>query len=86
MTSARQNFFGNYELTGELTNVGNLTLQFVQVTAHLYDSSGNLVGDATGYTSPSNLDPGHTGTINIFTSQNTIAGTPSGFRLSYDWS
>lgn len=73
-------------MTGEITNMGNQTLNFVQITAHLYDGSGNLIGDATGYTEPSNLDPGHTGTFDSLATSDQVQGTPTSYRLSYDWS
>jgi hypothetical protein len=50
------------------------------------DASGNLVGNQNGYTTPSDLEPHHTGTFDIFLTKDTLGGTPSSFRLSYDWS
>jgi hypothetical protein len=86
VTSAKKNILGDYELKGELTNIGNSSLQFVQITAHLYDATGQLIGSDIGYTTPSSLDSQHTGTFDIFVTKDTISGTPSSFRLSYDWS
>ena len=43
--------------------MGTSSISSVQVTAHLYDATGQLIGDAVGYTSPVNLDTGHTGTF-----------------------
>lgn len=83
---AKKNILGDYEITGEVTNVGNDTLQFVQITAHLYDATGQLVGSGFGYTTPTNLDTQHTGTYDIFVTKDSLNGKPTSYRLSYDWS
>jgi len=83
---AKKNILGDYEITGEVTNVGNDTLQFVQITAHLYDATGQLVGSGFGYTTPTNLDAQHTGTYDIFVTKDSLNGKPTSYRLSYDWS
>jgi hypothetical protein len=59
------------------------TLSYVQVTVHFYNSNSRFIGDANGYTCPSNLDAGHTGTFDVSTDQ--INGLSAIFRLSYDW-
>lgn len=64
--------------------MGISTLSYVQVTVHFYDSNSRLIGDAYGYTSPTNIDAGHTGTFDVSTDQ--INGFHVIFRLSYDWS
>lgn len=86
ITGAHKDIVGAWHVTGEITNVGNLTLNFVQVTAHLYDSTGKLIGDAIGSTSPSNIDPGHTATFDSLATSDQINGNPASYRLSYDWS
>ncbi len=86
LASAKKNILGDYEIKGEITNLGNDTIKFVQITAHVYDTGGNLVGNENGYTTPSDLDPHHTGTFDLFITKDTLSGTPSSFRLSYDWS
>jgi hypothetical protein len=66
--------------------VGNDTLQFVKVTAHLSDANNQTVGVTTCcYASPHDIEPGHTATFNSFVRSNEISGTPSSYRLSFDW-
>jgi hypothetical protein len=36
VTSAKKDIIGDYHIVGEITNTGNDTLSFVQVTVHLY--------------------------------------------------
>lgn len=87
VTSAKKDIIGSYHVTGEITNEGNDTLNSVQVTVHFYDASGNLVAASTCcYTTPTNIDPGHTGTFDSFVMSNEINGTPVAYRLSFDWS
>src|SRR5262249_15922116 len=79
-----KNILGDYEIAGEVTNVGNDTFRFVQITAHLYDATGQLVGSGFGYTTPTNLDTQHTGTYDIFVTKDSLNGKPASYRLSYD--
>jgi hypothetical protein len=85
VTSAKKDSVGYWHVVGEVTNVGNSSISSVQITAHFY-SGGQLIGDALGYTSPINLDPGHTGTFDALQSADQINGSPDSFRLSFDWS
>jgi hypothetical protein len=74
-------------IVSEITNTGNDTLSLVQVTVHLYDASNRLIDDSTcWYTTPTNIDAGHTSTFDSFVSSDHINGTPVSYRLSYDWS
>jgi hypothetical protein len=84
VANAYRDSVGYYHIQGEVTNMGTSTISSVQVTVHFYNSNNQLIGDADGYTSPSNLDAGHTGTFDVLTDQ--INGFPAIFRLSYDWS
>jgi len=84
VASAKKNILGDYQINGDVTNLGNDTIKFVRITARAYDASGNLVGNKYGYTTPSDLEPHHTGTFDVFITTNTLGGTPSSFRLSYD--
>src|SRR5438552_3220240 len=86
VSSAKKDIIGDYELKGEVTNVGNDTLQFVHITSHVYDATGQLVGNGDGYTTPSDLDAQHTGTFDMFIAKDTLSGTPTRYRLSHDWS
>lgn len=87
VTSAKKDIIGSYHVTGEITYKGNDTLNSVLVTVHFYDASGNLVAASTRcYTTPSNIDPGHTATYDIFVMSNEISAKPVSYRLSHDWS
>jgi hypothetical protein len=83
---AKKDIAGAYHVTGEITNVVNQSFSSVAVTAHLYDAAGNLVGDALGYSTPANIDPGHTATFDSLVLPDQLNGKPVSFRLSYDWS
>jgi hypothetical protein len=87
ITSAKKDIIGSYHVIGEITNNGNSTIQNVMVTAHFYDANNGLIGVSTCcYTTPINIDPGHTATFDSFVQKSDYTGTPASFRLSYDWS
>lgn len=87
VTTAKKDMTGAYHVMGEITNRGNDTLNSVQVTVHFYDASGNLIADSTCcFTTPLNIDPGHTSTFDSFVTSDQISGKPASYRLSYDWS
>lgn len=74
-------------MIGEITNNANSAIQNIMVTVHLYDGNNDLVGiSKCCYTTPINIDPGHTATFDSFVTSDQISGTPVSFRLSYDWS
>jgi len=57
------------------------------VTVHFYDANCQLVADSLcSFTTPINIDPGHTATFDSFATANEISGEPASYRLSYDWS
>lgn len=86
VTSAKKDIIGAYHVRGEIKNLSNDTLQFVKVTAHLYDASGQPVGVTTCcYADPSDIEPGHTSTFDSFAQKDEISGTPSSYKLSFDW-
>jgi hypothetical protein len=43
VTSAKKDIIGSYHVRGEITNEGKDTLNFVKVTVHFYDGSGQLI-------------------------------------------
>ena len=87
VTSAKKDIIGAYHVQGEITNVGNDTLNFVLVTVHFYDSSGQLVAATTCcYTTPTNIAAGHTVTFDSFATSDQANGKPESYRLSFDWS
>jgi hypothetical protein len=74
-----------YHVKGEIKNIGNDTLDFVHITAHLFDSNNQPVGTTDGYTDPSSLDPGHSGTFDALVDAKELSGKPTSYRLSFDW-
>jgi len=86
VTSANKDIIGAWHVKGEITNVGNDTLQFVRVTIHFYDSSGGLIGDSSCcYSTPDSIEPHHTVTFDSFANKDEITAIPSSYRLSFDW-
>ncbi len=51
-------YLSNYEVVGEVKNVGNVTVSFVNVTATFYDAGGNVIAEPTGSTLIRVLLPG----------------------------
>ncbi|MGB6674779.1 MAG: FxLYD domain-containing protein [Candidatus Nitrosopolaris sp.] len=71
-------------MKGEITNVGNDTIQFVWVTVHFYDSSGGLIGDSSCcYTTPDSIEPHHTVTFDSFANKDEITAiqAATGYHL-----
>lgn len=56
---------GFYHQVGEVTNNGDRTASFVEVSAAFYDGDGKIVDAAFGYTSPSEINPGQTHSFEI---------------------
>ena len=79
VANAYRDSIGYYHVQGDVTNMGTSTISSIQVTVHFYNSNNQLIGDADGYTNPSNLDSGHTGTFDVLTDQ--INDLPAIFRL-----
>lgn len=79
----------NYEMKGELTNTGQITLNGLRIHIHWYDKDMNLIGFNNGQNG--NFIPNDTvtvgKTISFDFAQSAIdfIGTPSFFKLSYDW-
>ena len=55
---AKGNSLGMTEVFGTLTNVGDSTLQFVQVSGQFYDEAGVLLGVGYGYADLEEFEPG----------------------------
>jgi hypothetical protein len=77
VTSANKDMTGTYHVRGEITNNGNTTLNSVMVTVHFCGAKGQLVDDSSCcYTTPINIDPGHTATVDNFAMANKISDEP----------
>jgi hypothetical protein len=87
VTSAKKDSKGSYHVRGEIKNLStDTTLQFVKVTAHLNDERGQPIAVTTCYyADPSDIEPGLTSTFDSFAQKDEISGTPTSYRLSFDW-
>lgn len=48
--------------------------------------AGQPVGVTTCcYADPSDIEPGHTSTFDSFAQKDEISGTPSSYKISFDW-
>jgi len=86
VTSANKDSIGFYHVIGDIKNLGNDTLQNVQVIGHFYDDNNKTIGVTTCcYADPSDIEPGHTATFDSFVNEEDISGKPTSFRLSFEW-
>jgi len=49
-----------------------------------FDGICKVISTEPCYTTPINIDPGHTATFDSFAMANKISGEPVSYRLSYD--
>ena len=56
----------NFSIDGVVKNVSDKTIEYVQVTAKMYDSNKKLMGIKRTYSRPSELSPGQEGTFQLF--------------------
>ena len=66
---------GFYHLVGEITNNGDKTASFVEVSVAFYDKDNKIVDTAVGYTNPSDIAPGATEAFEI------LSVSPSGHAI-----
>lgn len=86
VATAKKDTIGDYHIKGEIKNLSNDTLQFVKVTAHFIDANNQTVEVTTCcFTYPTDIEPGHTSTIDSFAQKDELSGTPTSYRLSFDW-
>jgi|SRR5687768_15094128 hypothetical protein len=87
VTSANEASTGSYHIRGVITNLGSADLESVRVTALLYDNDNKTVGvTSCCYTDPSDVEAGRTASFDSFAQEEEVSGTPTSFRLSFDWS
>ena len=82
---ANKDIINTWHIRGEVTNKGNDTLDYVKVTAHLFDSNSQPIGAAWNYIDPTSLEPGHTGNFEAIVDAKELSGKPASYRLSFDW-
>ena len=75
-------------MLGELLQIqGSTELESVKVTALFYDNGNKTVGVTTCCsTDPRTVEPGRTASFDSFAQEDEVSGTPTSFRLSFDWS
>jgi hypothetical protein len=56
-----------FQVTGNVTNTGNVSAQYVYAIASFYDAAGNFVDFDTTVTSPSTIPAGHSAKFTIVT-------------------
>lgn len=87
VTSANEASTGSYHVRGIITNLGSTELESVKVTALFYDNGNKTVGVTTCCsTDPRTVEPGRTASFDSFAQEDEVSGTPTSFRLSFDWS
>jgi hypothetical protein len=84
--SSNINILGDYELSGEVRNVGETDATFVKVLAIFHDSNGDLVDSGFGFTDPTDLAAGQTGTFLIFTSNAALSSEIASYNLQVECS
>lgn len=86
VTSAKKDSIGFYHVKGVIKNLSNDTLTYVQVVGHFYDTNNQTIGvTSCCYTTPTDIDPGHTATFDSFVGEEDMAGKPTSFKLSFEW-
>jgi hypothetical protein len=86
VTGANKDPMGHYRVIGVIKNLDNKTLEDVMVTGHFFDDKNQTVGvTECCYTNPTDIQPGHTATFDSFVSEEDITGTPTSFKLSFNW-
>jgi hypothetical protein len=76
-----------YRVKGEITNIGNKTLDSIKVTVHVFNSTNQQQPMGTAFSSivPESLKPNHIGTFNATIDPAEMPGKPTSYRLSFDW-
>lgn len=83
---ANKDIIGAYHIKGEIKNISNDTLSFVEVKSHFYDANMNIIAIENGFTDPTDLSPGQVGNFDIMLMKDNYGSTPPAFfKLSYDW-
>jgi hypothetical protein len=79
----------NYEMKGELTNTGKITLNGLRIHIHWYDKDMNLIGFNNGqngvYSPKDAVTAGKTISFDFAQSATDFTGMSTFFKLSYDW-
>lgn len=78
------NVLGNYEIIGEIENIGEISATFVKVITTFYDSSDGLIGSAYSYSDPIDLEPGQTGTFRVYLGNSELSPMVANYVLQFD--
>jgi hypothetical protein len=63
--SSRIDELGYMHVLGEIKNTGSLTARFTKAIATIYDANGTVVGEASSYTEPSDINSNQTAAFDI---------------------
>ena len=77
--------FGSWSLNGLVQNNSTAPLNQVRAVLQLYNSTGNLVGSASGIISPQNLSSTQNGIFFLQVHPSELAGIPKFYRISFDY-
>jgi len=77
--------FGSWSLNGLIQNNSTAPLNQIRAVLQLYNSTGNLVGSASGIISPENLGPTQNGIIFLQVHPSELVGIPKFYRISFDY-
>jgi len=66
--SSRIDELGYMHILGEIMNSGSSTARFTKAVATFYDANGTVVGEASSYTDPSDIDPNQKAAFDIMLS------------------
>ena len=81
-TSSYKDNAGNFHIIGEANNTSASPQGLVKISSNLYDSSNNLIGNASTYSSVETLRPGELSPFSISISKNEQTNNISYYELS----
>jgi hypothetical protein len=77
--------FGSWSLNGLVQNNSTAPLNQIRSVLQLYNSTGSLVGSASGIISPQNLSSTQNGIFFLQVHPSELAGIPKFYRISFDY-
>jgi parallel beta-helix repeat protein len=77
---------GSFYVNGAFKNVGDKVLDSAKVIGYFYDENKKMIGVTDCcYTEPDIIEPGKTARFESFATENTMAGVPKYYKLSFEW-
>ncbi|HET6589818.1 MAG TPA: right-handed parallel beta-helix repeat-containing protein [Candidatus Nitrosocosmicus sp.] len=77
---------GSFYVNGAFKNVGDRVLENAKVIGYFYDENKKMIGvtDCCN-TDPDTIEPEKTARFESFATENTMAGVPKYYKLSFEW-